>query len=226
MLMLRLPGVYRPQADTWLLSKAVREAGLRPGAQVLDLCTGTGAVAFAAARAGAGAITAVDTARRAVLAAWLNTRLRRLPVRVRRADVRHLPQLPRFDLVVANPPYVPGDPARGPTRRAERAWDAGPDGRRFVDRLCAAAPELLAEGGALLLVHSSLCGEQATLDRLRAERLKASVVARRVEPFGPVLRGRVGYLERAGLIEPGQCHEELVVIRADRLPLPPEHERG
>jgi release factor glutamine methyltransferase len=30
------------------------------------------------------------------------------------------------------------------------------------------------------------------------------------------MRGRIGYLEAAGLIEPGQRYEELVVIRADR----------
>jgi release factor glutamine methyltransferase len=56
----------------------------------------------------------------------------------------------------------------------------------------------------------------ATVRRLRDTGLKASVVARRRVPFGPVLRARAGFLERSGLIEPGQRHEELVVIRGDR----------
>jgi release factor glutamine methyltransferase len=35
-------------------------------------------------------------------------------------------------------------------------------------------------------------------------------------PFGPVLHSRAGFLTRQGLIRPGQRHEDLVVIRADR----------
>jgi release factor glutamine methyltransferase len=41
-------------------------------------------------------------------------------------------------------------------------------------------------------------------------------VQRRRVPFGPVMHGRSGFLEQHGLIEPGQRHEELVVIRGDR----------
>lgn len=126
-------------------------------------------------------------------------------------DVAERP-LGRFDLVLANPPYVPWP---GGGRRCPR-WDAGPDGRAVLDPLCVAVPELLAPHGFLLLVQSRLCGVDRTEDRLRGSGLKTSVVARRVLPFGSVLRGRTAYLERAGLIEPGQREEELVVIRADR----------
>ncbi|MBA2793389.1 MAG: 50S ribosomal protein L11 methyltransferase, partial [Thermoleophilaceae bacterium] len=42
---------------------------------MLDLCTGSGALAVAAALGGARAVTAVDLSRRAVLAARLNARL-------------------------------------------------------------------------------------------------------------------------------------------------------
>ncbi|HCA84481.1 MAG TPA: methyltransferase, partial [Streptomyces sp.] len=59
MLFLRPPGVYAPQDDTSLLSAALREEPLVPGARVLDLGTGTGALAVAAARRGAR-VTAVD----------------------------------------------------------------------------------------------------------------------------------------------------------------------
>jgi release factor glutamine methyltransferase len=220
MWLLRLPGVYRPQADTWLLTRALGEAHVGPGARVLDLCTGTGAVALAAARLGARDVTAVDTSRRAVLSARLNARLRGLPVRARRRDVLAEPPLTGFDLVLANPPYVPCRPGEQGRSRAARAWDAGPDGRRFVDLICAAAPTLLAKGGTMLLVHSSLCGVDSTLATLRDSDLKASTVARSAEPFGPVLSNRTGYLEDAALIEPGQRDEELVVIRADRTERP------
>ncbi|SFA94027.1 release factor glutamine methyltransferase [Amycolatopsis marina] len=220
MWLLRLPGVYRPQADTWLLTRALREAHVGPGAHVLDLCTGTGAVAVSAARLGARRVSAVDTSRRAVWSARCNARLRGLPVRAQRRDVLAKPALGGFDVVLANPPYVPRRPGGGSGSRSARAWDAGPDGRRFVDLLCGAAPALLAKGGTMLMVHSSLCGVDGTLRSLRDAALKASVVARSVEPFGPVLTERIDYLQEAGLIEPGQRHEELVVIRADRTERP------
>jgi release factor glutamine methyltransferase len=194
----------------------LREAAVRPGARVLDVCTGTGAVAVAAALGGAREVVATDVSVRAVLAARLNARLRGLPIRVLRGDLVGPVAGEEFDVITANPPYVPcrdGEPAR---HSRARAWDAGPHGRLWLDRLCAAAPPLLAPGGMLLMVQSGLSGVRATLDALRDGGLKAAVIARRREPFGPVMSGRAADLEAAGLIRPGQRYEELVVIRADR----------
>jgi release factor glutamine methyltransferase len=213
--LLRMPGVYAPQADTRLLIGALREAGVPDGARVLDLCTGSGAVALAAAALGATEVIAIDACRRAVLTTRLNALLQRRPVRVFGGDVvTGGPEGP-FDVVLANPPYVPC-PDDGRARGAARAWDAGPDGRRYLDPICARSKMLLAPGGTLLLVHSHVCGPETTLQALRGNGLKASVVARRSEPFGPVMTQRRAYLEDAGLIERGSQHEELVVIRGDR----------
>jgi release factor glutamine methyltransferase len=68
----------------------------------------------------------------------------------------------------------------------------------------------------LLIVHSALCGVDQTLGSLRDGGLKASVVARAVEPFGPVMRGREALLRQRGVLTQDQRDEELVVIRADR----------
>lgn len=86
MWLLRSPGVYRPQSDTWLLIQALNDAGIPGGARVLDMCTGTGALAIAAAVVGAGHVTALDISLRATLAARFNARVRGLPVRVERRD--------------------------------------------------------------------------------------------------------------------------------------------
>jgi release factor glutamine methyltransferase len=215
-LLLRLPGVYRPQADTWLLAQALQDAAIPPAARVLDLCTGTGALAVAAARAGAGHVTAVDISFRAALAARFNTRIRRLPVRVERGNVLISLADRQFDVVLANPPYVPCAQQELPRSGPSRAWDAAWNGRALLDPLCTNAPGMLSAGGILLIVHSAVCGVEKTLDLLRQGGLKAAVVARRIEPFGPVMRSRIGLLERQGLIEPGQRYEELVVIRGDQ----------
>ncbi|MEY7970625.1 HemK2/MTQ2 family protein methyltransferase [Saccharomonospora xinjiangensis] len=213
MMLVRPPGVYRPQDDTDLLAEALTEVTLPPRARVLDVGTGTGALAVTAAAAGAAEVTALDVSRRALLAAWVNARVRRLPVTVHRGDVSCAPPQGPFDLVLANPPYVPWPGSR---RRSPR-WDAGSDGRAVIDPLCAAVPALLSDRGRFLLVQSSLSGVEATLAALAGAGLAASVVAGRLVPFGPVLRRRARYLEQRGLIAEGQREEELVVIRADRV---------
>ena len=223
--LLRIPGVYEPQGDTFLLREALRCVTLPPHAEALDACTGNGLIALTAARLGAARVLAVDSSPLAVASAKLNARLAGLPVRVRLGDFLTCAAGRRFDLVTANPPYVPCPP-RPPARVGvgslgpARAWHAGEDGRRQLDRLCAAAPDLLTDGGVLLLVHSALCGVDRTLRDLRDRGLDASVAQRRRQPFGPVLHAHARWLEERGLIAPGQRDEELVVIRAVRRSTP------
>lgn len=217
MWLLTPPGVYRPQADTWLLAQALYDAAVPQGARVLDLCTGTGALAIAAVNAGAGHVTAVDISLRATLTARFNALIRGLPIQVKCGNALKFPVGRAFDVVLANPPYVPCEERELARRGLSRAWNAACDGRALLDPLCANATQLLAPGGMLLIVHSEVCGIEETLNKLRSTGLKAAIVARRVEPFGPVMRQRIPLLERQGLIQPGQRHEELVVIRADRV---------
>lgn len=218
-LLLRAPAAYPPQGDTWLLADALSvelcpEA--RAGMRMLDLCAGSGAVALTAARLGVGEVTAVDVSRRAVAAAWLNARCRGLKVQVHRGDLLGPVAGRRFDVITANPPYVPSAVDLLPTRGAARCWDAGIDGRAVLDRICTEAPTALTAGGLLMMVFSSLCGEGQTLDRLGEAGLDASVVARSRQPFGPVLSARAAMLESRGLIGPGQRWEELVVVRGQK----------
>jgi release factor glutamine methyltransferase len=215
--LIRPRGVYRPQEDTWLLTRSLVDAPLPARARVLDVCTGTGAVAIAAHRAGAAAVTGVDVSTQAIATAWVNSRLRKAPVELIRGDFAALAGVRTFDVVLSNPPYVPCWSEEVPANGPERAWDAGPRGRAVLDRLCPLLPLLLNPKGMALMVHSALCGIETTLNQLRGSGLKAAVVAREIVPFGPVMRERAPWLESAGLIEPGQRHEELVVIRADRI---------
>lgn len=208
------PWVYRPQADTWLLARAVADATLPAHPRVLDVCTGTGALAVDAACRGAESVTAVDISRLAIATAWLNSRARRLPIELVRGDFTQTLSGREFDVVLANPPYVPC-PERT-ARGVARAWHGGSDGRAVLDALCELLPAILAPGGVALIVHSSLCGEEQSLRTLTRAGIRTATVARQVIPFGPVLRQGSAWLESTGLIGPGQRSEELVVIRADR----------
>jgi release factor glutamine methyltransferase len=195
-----------------MLARAVRAEGLARGARVLDVCTGSGVLAITAAQCGARA-TAIDISHRAVLCARLNARLNGVHVRALRSDLLAAVSGEQFDAIVSNPPYLPGD-AGLPKGGSARAWEGGHDGRALLDRLCAQAPRHLAPGGVLLIVHSSLCGTDVTLARLRDGGLQAEVTARHQGPLGPLLRARVADLEARELVAPGQRDEEVVVVRA------------
>ena len=210
------PGVYRAQTDTAVLIQALVRSGLAPGSHVLDVGTGSGAVALAASRAGAASVTAVDLSRRSVLTARLNCLLHGAPVSVHRGDLFGPVGQRRFDVVLANPPYVPAPTAVLPRHRVARCWNGGLDGRSVIDRICAAAAERLTPRGVLLMVHSGVCGAETTITRLADAGLVGEVVDQVRIPFGPVMRARAGMLELRGLIAPGGAQAGLVVVEARR----------
>lgn len=211
-ILFRPPGVYRAQNDSAVLAEAIQRGGYAQGRHVLDVGTGSGALALASARAGAASVTAVDLSLRSVLATWVNCRVRGARVSVRRGDLFAPVSGRRFDLIVANPPYVPAETDVLPRHTSARCWDGGVDGRLVVDRICAGARDRLTPGGVLLMVHSAVCDAGATVDRLTDAGMTASVLMRASIPYGPVMRERAAMLERRGLTAPGEDVEELVVV--------------
>jgi len=213
MRLLAPPGVFSPVSDTWMLAESTRREPELRGGSMLDVCTGSGALAIGAALSGAGRVTAVDASLRAVLTARVNARLNGVRVRVLRGDLFAPVADERFDLIVSNPPYVPSSPGDPGAHGPRRAWDGGGYGRALIDRLCEGLAARLRPGGVALIVQSSVCGEQATLERLQLAGLEAEVARRRRGPLGPLMRARAPDLERRGLLKPGEREEELLVLR-------------
>jgi len=162
------PAVLIPRPETELLvEQALACAAGRRGLRVLELGTGSGAVALALAFELRGcAITATDSSPAAIAVARANQR--RLggtvaqpgsgAVEFRVGDwFAALPEGERFDLVVCNPPYIaPGDPhlRQGDLRfEPHAALVSAHDGLADLAKIIADAPLRLAPRGALLLEH-------------------------------------------------------------------------
>jgi release factor glutamine methyltransferase len=201
-----LPRVFRPLSDTWLLARAARAEALPEHPRILELCAGPAFAGIAAARKHGGRLTTVDVSRRAAFNAWLNARLNGVEIDARRGDLFAAVPGEQFDLILANPPYVPGS-------SGDIALDGGPDGRAILDRITAEVPAHLAPGGTLLLVHSEVCGTHATLGAYTGRGLLADIAASERGPLGPVLRARRADLEANGQLSPGQSVEVVVVAR-------------
>ena len=94
-------------------------------------------------------MTAVDISRRAVLNARLNARLNGVRVRALRGDLFAPVAGERFDLIVANPPYVPAQTTSCRRGGVERAWEGGVDGRVLRRPPLREAPRHLTPDGSV-----------------------------------------------------------------------------
>ncbi|MGV0625429.1 methyltransferase [Mycolicibacter minnesotensis] len=209
-----------PQHDSYLLVRTLQLTGLAHRARALDLCTGSGVVAVAAAEFGADSVMAYDICPRAVRCARTNARTAGVEVSVRQGSWRGALDCAPFDLVTANPPYVPSPGIGHPIPAAggpERSWNGGVNGRVVLDPLCQSATSLLRRGGTMLLVQSALADPLRSVGILRESGLAVQIAAVRSIPFGPVLWACSGWLEETGRIGRGCRTEQILVIRADKL---------
>jgi release factor glutamine methyltransferase len=175
------PGVFRPRPRTeFLVEHAATLAG--PGAVVVDLCCGSGALGVAlAAMLGRVELHAADVDPVAIACARRNVE----PVggQVHLGDL--FAALPadlrgRVDVLLANVPYVPtGDlellPAEARLHEPVGTLDGGPDGLEVLRRVAADARRWLAPGGHLLTEASSRQAEAAA-EVLSSAGLDARVV--------------------------------------------------
>jgi release factor glutamine methyltransferase len=162
-----VPGVFVPRHRTEFL---VRQAAIlaKPGAVVVDLCCGSGALGVALASAGERIeLHAADIDPVAVRCARGNV----TAVRGHVYEGDLFDPLPaglhgRVDVLVANVPYVPTDaiellPREARIYEARAALDGGADGLEVLRRVAAAAPLWLEVGGHLLVETSELQAPRA-----------------------------------------------------------------
>jgi release factor glutamine methyltransferase len=170
-----LDDVYQPAEDTRLLAEAVTDH-VESGQRVLEVGTGSGFVAGMAAGLGAD-VVATDVNPHACREA------RDQGLSVVRADLVSPFEPDTFDWVVFNPPYLPAPPELDRDDWQGKALSGGDDGRRVVDPFLASVGRVLAPGGNVLLLISSLTGIDEVLAFAADHGLAGEEVASEKHPF-------------------------------------------
>lgn len=149
--------IPRPETEE-LVMMAV--AAAEEGQNVLDLCTGSGAIAIATykelEKAGRKVrMTAIDVSEGALELAQENAERNQAEINFVCSDlftrIRE-----RFDLIISNPPYIPSSEIETLQREVKDfeprlALDGGADGLEIYRKIAAEAPKYLTRGGALLM---------------------------------------------------------------------------
>lgn len=167
------PGVFIPRPETEALLEWAMNQPLPPSPVIVDLCTGSGALALALAHTWPQAqVVAVEKSPEALVYARRNCA--GSTVEVLEADVT-IPSLladrdGTVDLLVSNPPYIPDGAELDPEvmdHDPAAALFGGPDGMSVIVPIIALAARLLRPGGKLGIEHDDTTADQvvAALDR-------------------------------------------------------------
>jgi len=153
------PGVFIPRPETEALLEWAQTVPVRPGGMIVDLCTGSGALALALACYRPGArVIAVERSEEAL--GYARANVAGSTVELVHADVTDRDVLAdltgQVDLVVANPPYIP-DGAQLEPEVAEHdphaALFGGPDGMAVIAPIVELVSRLLRPGGQVGVEH-------------------------------------------------------------------------
>jgi release factor glutamine methyltransferase len=178
------PGVFIPRPETESLLEWALAQPLLSQSVIVDLCTGSGALAVALADDRPGArIIAVDDSTDALAYARRNSAA--TTIELIEADVTAPGLLSEHDatvdLIVANPPYIP-DGARLEPEVAqhdpEHALFGGPDGMRVIGPIVDLAARLLRPGASIGVEHDDTTAD-ATMALFERAGVFTDVVSRR-----------------------------------------------
>ena len=148
-----------PRPETEVTAGVAIEAllSLGGGGRLLDVGTGSGAIALAVAHEVPGTdVVATDLSAPALELAAENAKMTGLTIDLRSGDLFAPVTGERFDVIISNPPYLAAHEVDGlePEVRdhdPRLALVAGPTGFEVLERVVAEAPGHLNEGGVLVL---------------------------------------------------------------------------
>jgi len=162
------PGVFIPRPETELLAGwAIEEAAVLTDPVVVDLCTGSGAIARSVAEEVPGArVFAVELEESAHRWAVLNLSGTRVELRLGDMATELEELVGTVDVVVCNPPYIPLDAWESVASEArdhdpDAALFSGRDGLEAIRVLEERAAALLRPGGVVGTEHADAQGSDA-----------------------------------------------------------------
>ncbi len=150
--------VYSPREDSFLLEAAVKKFA---NGRFLDLGCGSGIQGIAAAKKGCR-VTCADVDPEAIQAARQAFSERGLQAEFVAGDLFENVE-GEFNCIAFNPPYLPGN-------NGHADLDGGAGGLEVTERFVDGVENHLAKGGIVLLVATSLCGQDAKLKELLANK--------------------------------------------------------
>jgi release factor glutamine methyltransferase len=168
--------VYGAAEDSHLLARAA-VTRVEADDLVLDVGTGSGYVAATVAETTGARVIGSDVNPHAC------RRAREAGVEAVRADLVSPFRDGAFDWVLFNPPYLPTTAEEKRDDWMERALSGGESGRAVVDPFLDGVRRVLAPGGGVLLLVSSLTGIDAVRDRARSNGLTTREVSEESYPF-------------------------------------------
>lgn len=142
------PEVYEPREDTYFLLDHIK--GIRVD-KALEVGVGTGIIALTLAKT-CKEVHGIDINPKAIEIARENARVNNIKnVKFWISDL-FINVEEKYDLIVFNPPYLPGEPKN----ELERSWSGGNGGREVIDKFLKEVRSYLRPNGKFLILVSSL----------------------------------------------------------------------
>lgn len=173
--------VYEPAEDSFLFAENLI---VNEGEVVLDMGTGCGILGIIAAEK-ASAVVALDVNPYAIRCAKENARLNGVLNKMFfiQGDLfKPLAIEEKYGMILFNAPYLPSTNLQEKSW-LELAWSGGDSGRCVIDRFIHEAPFYLKKSGRVLLLQSTLCNADETVQKFKESGLNATIIAKCDLPF-------------------------------------------
>lgn len=199
-------GVWNPTPHGVHLGNVLAELEFH-GESILELGTGCGLHAIVLAKQGAGSLTLTEIEQPILDNAVHNLEKHGIdvPIETQVVNWTHLPDDPRFDVLVTNPPFAKS----GKRHR-----------RYFIDTLIRDAHRLVKPGGQLIFIQSSMANLPRTLDMLDEEGATVEILAQTDGPFrdyyfdDAVFMREIASVPNGYQVRDGVYYETLTAMRA------------
>ena len=147
--------IPRPETEI-LVEQALKHISNK--SSVLDLCTGSGAIAIAVKKQSDAKVTAIDVSNEALTLAKENAILNQAEIEFIESDLfsKLDANQTKFDVIISNPPYIKSSDILTLQNEVKNyeptlALDGGEDGLIFYRIIAKKASDFLSDGGVILL---------------------------------------------------------------------------